>query len=69
MPSLDSPPEKPLLTHLSAYGGFGTSKKPEFDIHNKFFFDNMDGVLVIAHIRGGGEKGLNWHMDGRGDNR
>jgi len=59
LPSLESP-KGPILTHLTAYGGFGNSKKPEFSPSNLVFFNNLGGVLVIAHIRGGGEKGLNW---------
>ena len=68
LPSLDEP-QKPILTHLTAYGGFGTSKKPEFSVQNLAFFQNLRGVLVIAHIRGGGEKGLNWWENGKKDKR
>ena len=64
LPNLDEP-KGPILTHLTAYGGFGNSKKPEFSPSNLVFFNNLGGVLVIAHIRGGGEKGLNWQLDGK----
>jgi prolyl oligopeptidase PreP (S9A serine peptidase family) len=36
--SVSEAPEKPILTHLTAYGGFGTSKKPEFSVQNLAFF-------------------------------
>lgn len=69
LPSVEEAPKKPILTHLTAYGGFGTSKKPEFSVQNMAFFQNLRGVLVIAHIRGGGEKGQNWWNNGKKDKR
>jgi prolyl oligopeptidase len=57
LPSLDTPPAKPILTHLYGYGGFGTSNKPEFSIKDTLFYKNMEGIQVIAHTRGGGELG------------
>jgi prolyl oligopeptidase len=70
LPTLDSAKsDQPILTHLTAYGGFGNSKKPEFSPSNVVFFNNLRGVLAIAHIRGGGEKGLNWQLDGKKENR
>lgn len=68
LPSLDSP-KGPILTHLTAYGGFGNLKKPEFSTSNLAFFNNLGGILVIAHIRGGGEKGLNWQLEGKKEKR
>lgn len=69
LPSLSEAPKAPILTHLTAYGGFGTSKKPEFSVQNLAFFQNLGGVLVIAHIRGGGEKGLEWQNAGKKEKR
>ena len=68
LPSLDAA-EEPILTHLTAYGGFGNSKKPEFSASNTVFFNNLRGILVIAQIRGGGEKGLNWQLEGKKEKR
>lgn len=68
LPSLENP-KQPILTHLTAYGGFGNIKKPEFSPSNLVFFNNLGGILVIAHIRGGGEKGLNWQLDGKKEKR
>ncbi len=51
-------------TLLIGYGSYGISIPP-------FFFPQMlawyerGGVLAVAHIRGGGEKGDEWHQAGR----
>jgi prolyl oligopeptidase len=47
----------PILTHLYAYGGFGTIQKPSFDKNNLLLWDNLGGVYAVAHVRGGGEYG------------
>jgi prolyl oligopeptidase len=69
LPSLGTPPKKPILTHLYAYGGFGNIEKPEFDPRNFAFFEKLGGIMVIAHIRGGGEKGPQWQEGGAKFNR
>jgi prolyl oligopeptidase len=48
---------------LYGYGGFGISLTPDFAVRRKVWLDN-GGVYVIAHIRGGGEFGENWHREG-----
>ena len=69
LPSLDHAPEKPVLTHMYAYGGFGSTEKPTFNLENIIFFRNLQGIQVIVHTRGGGEKGEDWHKAGEKDHR
>ncbi|XP_035705894.1 prolyl endopeptidase [Folsomia candida] len=49
---------------LTAYGGYGYSRLPAFNIPYLFFAQHF-GVVAIANIRGGGEYGKNWHDEGR----
>lgn len=49
--------------YITGYGGYGISYTPRFS--NKLSVLLEQGVVVaIAHVRGGGEKGENWHKDG-----
>ncbi|HEV8607489.1 MAG TPA: prolyl oligopeptidase family serine peptidase [Tepidisphaeraceae bacterium] len=50
-------------TLLTAYGGYGISLSPSFDLGNRVWFD-QGGVVVIANLRGGGEFGEAWHKAG-----
>lgn len=50
---------------LYADGGFYKSLLPEFYVPFVLFVQNMDGVVAIANIRGGGEYGKNWWNKGR----
>ena len=52
-------------TLLKAYGGFGTVSGPKYDT-GLLYFLGKGGVFAYAEIRGGGEKGLAWHKDGKG---
>lgn len=54
---------------LYSYGGFGKSQLPEFNVPFVLFAQNMDGVVAIANIRGGGEYGKNWWQDGKLSNK
>ncbi len=50
-------------TLLYTYGSYGTSVKPFFFTH----FLNwvaQGGIMVVPHVRGGGEKGDTWHKAG-----
>lgn len=50
---------------LEAYGGFGVISKPHYDTALLHFLDK-GGVFAFAEIRGGGEKGKDWHKKGKG---
>jgi prolyl oligopeptidase len=50
---------------LEAYGGYGIVSGYSFDSGLLCFLDK-GGVYAYAAIRGGGEKGSNWHRDGKG---
>jgi prolyl oligopeptidase len=49
---------------LTGYGGFGISLKPRFDPGWLPWLE-QGGVLAVAHTRGGGEYGEDWHHAGR----
>jgi len=55
-------------TILKAYGGFGVVETPSFD-PGIVYFIKQGGVYAFANIRGGGDKGLNWALQGRGENK
>lgn len=60
---------KPSPTILYGYGGFKISLQPGYQaITGKFWLEN-GGVYVMACIRGGGEKGPNWHQAALKHNR
>ncbi len=52
-------------TLLEAYGGFGVISEQHYDAALLYFLEK-GGVYAYAEIRGGGEKGINWHKDGKG---
>ncbi|MBM6498808.1 prolyl oligopeptidase family serine peptidase [Flavobacterium macrobrachii] len=52
-------------TLLTAYGGYGTVSRAYFS-SGMIHFIEKGGVFAYAQIRGGGEKGLKWHQDGKG---
>jgi prolyl oligopeptidase len=52
-------------TLLEAYGGFGVVSEQNYDSSLLYFLEK-GGVYAFAEIRGGGEKGLNWHKKGMG---
>lgn len=53
----------PLL--LEAYGAYGYAMMPTFQTALMPFLDR-GGRYVMAHVRGGGEFGRDWHYGGRG---
>jgi prolyl oligopeptidase len=51
-------------TILYGYGGYGVSQRPRFlGARSRLWFDG-GGVYAIAIVRGGGEFGERWHLDG-----
>lgn len=49
--------------YITGYGGYGFSYEPRFSTRLSVLLE-QGVVLAIAHVRGGGEKGENWHKDG-----
>lgn len=50
-------------TLLHGYGGYGHSMRPQFNCALRLWFD-LGGVFVVANLRGGGEYGKEWHLNG-----
>ena len=59
---LDPKKKNPLL--LYAYGSYGSSTPDAFN-SNRFSLIDRGIIYAIAHIRGGGEMGKEWHEAGR----
>ncbi|GGB77727.1 prolyl endopeptidase [Flavobacterium suaedae] len=55
-------------TLLKAYGGFGVVNTPAYD-NGLIYFLEKGGVYAYAGVRGGGEKGVEWHRKGAGKNK
>ncbi len=51
-------------TLMTGYGAYGITISPSFD-SGLLPFLKRGGIYAIAHVRGGGEKGNNWHLDGK----
>jgi prolyl oligopeptidase len=54
--------QHPVL--LYAYGAYGVTVDPAFNAMRRAWFDR-GGIYVIAHVRGGGYLGDDWHLAGR----
>lgn len=50
-------------TLLLGYGAYGTSIDPRFSTPGRAWIEK-GGVYAVAHVRGGGEYGEEWHMAG-----
>jgi prolyl oligopeptidase len=50
-------------TLLRGYGAYGISASPSFSTERLAWLER-GGVSAIAHVRGGGEKGERWHIEG-----
>ena len=59
---LDPRKKNPLL--LYAYGSYGSSSNATFS-SNRFSLIDRGMTFAIAHIRGGGDMGKEWHEQGR----
>ncbi|MFI4933007.1 MAG: prolyl oligopeptidase family serine peptidase [Caulobacterales bacterium] len=53
---------EPVL--LDAYGSYGITQDPAFLARWLPFLD-LGGVFAVAHVRGGGELGEEWHLAGK----
>lgn len=51
-------------TLLHGYGSYGITYDPAFDPSSLAWLER-DGVIAVAHVRGGGEYGEDWHSGGR----
>ena len=61
-------PGVPRPTILTCHGGFGISFRPGFQ-PDGLTWVRSGGLMAIAGIRGGGERGRQWHRDGSGINK
>lgn len=52
-------------TLITAYGSHGYALRPSFDPDLLPWYE-QGGVLAVAHVRGGGELGRDWHAAGKG---
>ncbi len=50
--------------YLTAYGAYGLDIDPGFDPRLPAWLD-LGGVYAVAHVRGGGELGEDWHLAGK----
>jgi prolyl oligopeptidase len=55
-------------TLLYAYGAYGINSNPSFSALRLAWFER-GGIYAIAHVRGGGEFGEDWHLAGKGANK
>lgn len=53
---------------LYAYGSYGMTSNPSFSPVRLAWFEK-GGVFAVAHVRGGGEYGEEWHLAGKGANK
>ena len=51
-------------TLMVGYGAYGISEDPHFDPRFLAWFER-GGVFAVAHVRGGGEYGEDWHLAGK----
>ncbi|MCM6776767.1 prolyl oligopeptidase family serine peptidase [Nocardia sp. CDC159] len=58
-------PRVPRPAILSCYGGFGITFRPGYQ-PDGLTWVLAGGVMAIAGVRGGGERGRRWHLDGAG---
>ena len=52
---------QPILT---GYGAYGISLTPSF-LSGQLALRERGGVIAVAHVRGGGEFGEDWHVAGK----
>lgn len=55
---------RPSPIFLTGYGGFGSSRTPQFNAYSAFLLE-CGFLFAVANIRGGGELGARWHREGK----
>lgn len=50
--------------YISGYGAYGISRTPRFIGPSLMALLEQNTIIAIAHVRGGGEKGNEWHKGG-----
>jgi prolyl oligopeptidase len=55
-------------TLLNAYGSYGIPQSPGFSALRMAWFE-LGGITAVAHVRGGGEYGEEWHLAGKDANK
>ncbi len=63
----DARAPRPCL--LTGYGGFAIALTPQYLVGSGIGWLDEGGVLVVAHIRGGGEYGTEWHVGAQREHR
>lgn len=61
-------PRKPRPLLLEAYGSYGIPILPGFSPRTPVFVE-AGGVMAVCHVRGGGELGDQWRLDGKDDKK
>ncbi len=56
------------ILRMSGYGSYGFGSVPAFS-HNRIPLMQRGVVFAVAHVRGGGEKGNDWYLDGKKTNK
>ncbi|BDU27621.1 prolyl oligopeptidase family serine peptidase [Flavobacterium sp. GSB-24] len=51
--------------YISGYGAYGSSRTPYYIGDDLMALLEQNTVIAFAHVRGGGEKGANWHKGGQ----
>jgi len=57
-----------IPTIIEVYGAYGNSLEPYFAVEMLPWYEK-GGILAVAHVRGGGEKGVDWHKAGMKENK
>ncbi len=68
VPGTGAPQAGPLPALLTAYGGFGYAAESRFHPEAAAWVA-AGGIWATACVRGGGERGRDWHEAGRGANK
>lgn len=50
--------------HIIGYGSYGMIDQPQFWPEEMIYYNN-GGIKAVAHVRGGGIYGEDWHLDGQ----